>query len=906
MATTTSARRRRAPSAHSPETSADLSTEVAAPAARSRARSGTSKPAAPEASAPEASTPAAATPKASIPKAATRKSTSAGTRRTPAATPPAVEPAPVAVAEPVAEAEPVPSSVAQPAAETSGPAPTGAQPGKRSKTSPNAGTKSGARPGVKSGAKAGAKAGPKGSGALPGEPEPELATLPVDDAAPVAASGMAADDTAGAAAGAPPKARGSRGARRTGAETAGGAEPPASRMPVPAPTKKKASRSSVSRGGGQGPAVAASPKPVRAEEPGVEEPGAAAPAVETEPRASTSPRPPAPTKTRGRQRRAAAGSADAGTADAADPGAEATARTGSGAARRASPAAKATPGSGTAASAHGTPAAAVPEAPAPAPTPSVLSLAEGDGLLGLRFTAGIGCPPALADATAPQADAQGLLQFDPIHDLVHWQRLAREAGHRLHIDAPVWQHLATQRDMAHRVHALQAAYPGGPFDAALAGIVDPPLLPHQAEGALFAVVAGRALLADEVGLDARQQAIAAARLWQRHFGLQRVLVLCVPEERHGWRRAWARAAGAATGGDAADDAAVVRVIDGGLHQRSALWSGDAGVRIVSPEVLETDAAHLDHWAPQLLVVDQPQQLPGWTAIAVPQVIALCQALVPQGETMQPAQQALLEGLVEALDAHRLGALAAVRRIAAVREGMGTLADDEIDRLDDALSRVMLQRLREEVQGPPPTELRERLVALQPAQREAHDRLRGRLQRLLAGWRRSGHLADADQWQLGQGLRALASACHRTVADDPASAWSEPTRVAAQAQLDAWAAAGLSRVAIVGEAPAPVAGRSALRWAGELAWVPAGVPVDAQAVLHLGVPWRLPRNTEASPPPAVQVALVAQDSLEEALFDTLPRRARVPRGTLDAEQPGYLAGQRLADWIAAVDAVVPRG
>lgn len=540
-----------------------------------------------------------------------------------------------------------------------------------------------------------------------------------------------------------------------------------------------------------------------------------------------------------------------------------------------------------------------------APTPSVLSVAESEGLRGLRFTPGIGCPAPLAESAAACTDAQGLLQFDPIRDLAQWQRLAREAGHRLQIDDDAWLHLATRRDMAHRVHALQSAYPGGPFDAALAGLIDPPLAPHQAEGALFAVVAGRALLADEVGLDARCQAIAAARLWQAHFGLQRVAILCASDERHAWRRAWCRAL--ARAGTGAAEAAPVRVIDGGLHQRAALWAGEAGVRILTPEALETDAAHLEHWGPELLLVDQPQRLPGWRPVTAPQMIVLCQALVPRGEVLQPDQQTLLEAIVEALDEHRLGALAAVRRIAAVREGRATLADGELDALDDALSRTMLQRLRDELETPASGELRERLVALQPAQREAHDRLRGQLQRLLGGWRRSGHLADADQWRLGQTLRTLASACHRAVADDPASAWTEPTLAAAQTQLDEWAAAGLTRVAIVDAAAhEPGASRPALSWAGDLTWVSVGEPVSAQAVLHLGAPWHLPRLAEGTAPAASQVALVAQDSLEEALFDTLPRRARLPRGTLDAEQPAYLAGDRLADWVAAMDAVVPRG
>lgn len=565
------------------------------------------------------------------------------------------------------------------------------------------------------------------------------------------------------------------------------------------------------------------------------------------------------------------------------------------------------------------PAAVVAEPPPPptGPAHSAIVLVDGDQRH-LAWQPGHACPPEVRQAAQRRVDAAGHLSPEDDAALPLLLRLANEASHPLQVDEAVWAHLAAHRDARHRLGALETSYPEGPASAALQQLLRAPLPLFQAEGALFAVVAGRALIADERGLGKGVMAIAAAQLWRRHFGVQRVLVLCAPAQRSAWQRAWQRFAGPAD--RSAPDAA--QVIDGGLHQRQAMWSTTAGVRILSPDALDSDAAHLAHWAPDLIIVDEPQQLAlhdeAWGQLASPHALVLCGAPL----TEQPA---LMDTLVSWLDTQRLGPLAALRELYDASQSGRALDEADIERLTAGLSRVMLQRLRADVADQlPPLVHTERLVPLAPGQHEQHDAHAAQARRLLAGWRVSGYCSDTDQWRLAVALRAMQQACHRADPSDADSALAEATVQVLAAQLEEWATTGTPNVAVLCASEADRA-QLAQRLADWLAPVDApdgdgeagprvtlvgpddALPSGLDAVLQVGVPWR-PRRHPAGPrgeaaPGQQWVYLVAQDSIECGLFDTLAQRGDVPRGLADSGARDYLQGERLNAWLTALQAAL---
>lgn len=546
---------------------------------------------------------------------------------------------------------------------------------------------------------------------------------------------------------------------------------------------------------------------------------------------------------------------------------------------------------------------AVPSAPAVAPTTvepaaiesaiddrpprSAVRLFERDALRHLVWQPGRGCPVELDELASTSL---GTTDGEPASPawadvLPRLVQLARRHGHPLDIDDAVWMHSADERDSRWRLQQLVAACPQGARSPALQSLLRATQLPdYQAEGALFAVVAGRALISDDRGLGKRVQAVAAATLWRQHFGLRRVLVLCHATQKADWAHEWSRLAGHAL-------ATPPAVVQGPLHERAALWAAASEVRILDPDTLAQDEAHRRAWEPELVIVDEPQRLPGWQAADAPQALVLCGAPL--------AESPLLEEIIGWLDHHRRGAVHALHRVQAAHEQGQALDDAELQRLDDALSRVMLQRLRSEVQAQlPPQVHTPRLVTLGPAPRLAHDQLLRELQVAIERWQANGYLADTLQWQLATLPARLAAACHRVQPGDAHSPLAAPTVAALQAQLDDWAARAPVAIAI---ACANLADRAQL--AAQLSvpdstcWVVGDEPLPAQAevVLGVGTPWGMPEASEPTWPGRQWVHVVAGHSLELALCDTLASRRDMP--LWDAAL-GFRHGQALHGWMMA--------
>jgi superfamily II DNA or RNA helicase len=373
----------------------------------------------------------------------------------------------------------------------------------------------------------------------------------------------------------------------------------------------------------------------------------------------------------------------------------------------------------------------------------------------VRFRAGKSCPPALLARAGQLFDkaADWALPWDRLDGLDALVRMAQDSGHELRCYDDVWQFVAQISDGERRQAALAEAYPKGAKDKALGKLLKVKLYPYQAEGALFAVRAGRALIGDEMGLGKTIQAVAAAELFARHFGVQRVLVVCPTSLKHQWKGEFARFS-----------ERQAQVIHGLRAQRQLQYREDVFCKITHYETLARDADLITGWAPDLVIADEAQRIKNWNTIAARALkrITSPYALVLTGTPLENRLEELIS-IVQFVDQHRLGPTWRMLDEHQLRDEAGrVIGYRALDRIGQTLAPVMLRRRKAEVL----TQLPERVdsqifVPLTPQQRVHHDENGDIVARIVARWRKTGYLSDADQRRLTCALQNMRMVCNST-------------------------------------------------------------------------------------------------------------------------------------------------
>ncbi|MGM9513065.1 helicase-related protein [Roseateles sp. DB2] len=329
----------------------------------------------------------------------------------------------------------------------------------------------------------------------------------------------------------------------------------------------------------------------------------------------------------------------------------------------------------------------------------------------LVWRLGQGASSALRSLAEDCADEQGRF-IAPLEGQVLPMLLQAAAaeGHELRVGAEVWQQLALSADAGDRVERLAQAFEQGLASPALQAQVKAVLPDMQWEAALFAVCAGRALLADESPLPQRPSAVAAAQLWQSHFGVGAVAIVAPSTLHEAWREDVIRLLGA--------------------------WP--TGWVLQAPTDLSPAAGC------ELLIVDAVDAL-GDVLPALRQLGAAHLILLSHRELLGTE---LLSALVAWIDEARRGPYAALRRL-------GREAGKRQQR--EVLETVMLARRRRDLAPGLPVQLLTHWVRV-PAGDSAGLALDTTdvqcVQRLHQRWSRLGSLSAGEQLQLQQALLRL--------------------------------------------------------------------------------------------------------------------------------------------------------
>ena len=304
-----------------------------------------------------------------------------------------------------------------------------------------------------------------------------------------------------------------------------------------------------------------------------------------------------------------------------------------------------------------------------------------------------------------------------------------------------------------RQEILRQAFPKGAESAAMKTLVNVPLYDYQAEGALFAARAGRCLLGDEMGLGKTIQAIAAAEIMARHFGVERVLIICPTSLKHQWQREIERFTGRA-----------VQVIGGMRGERAAEFRQDSFFKILNYDTVHTDLHLIDGWAPDLVILDEAQRIKNWSTRVARSVkqIASPYAIVLTGTPLENRLEELVS-IVQFVDRFRLGPTFRLLDEHQVRDEAGKVVGyRHLDRIGQTLGPVLLRRLKDNVLEQLPQRLDKNFfVPMTPQQRELHEENREIVSRIVHRWRKYKFLSEADQRRLMIALQNMRMACDST-------------------------------------------------------------------------------------------------------------------------------------------------
>src|SRR6516225_613751 len=377
----------------------------------------------------------------------------------------------------------------------------------------------------------------------------------------------------------------------------------------------------------------------------------------------------------------------------------------------------------------------------------------------VHFRAGTDCPPAVRLAAGRLFDFKrdGILAEDRLGELKRFMTLVSESGHEFRAYDDALDFIAGRQDADRRASKLEHLFPRGAADPKLRGLLKAQLYPYQAEGALFAVRVGRALISDDMGLGKTIQAIAATEILARHFGVSRVLVICPTSLKYQWQSEMARFAGR-------QGKRAARVISGGRAQRQKDYRLDDFCKITNYEKLQPDLDLIVSWAPELVIVDEAQRVKNWNTIAARALkrIDSPYAIVLTGTPLENKLEELVS-IVQFVDQHRLGPTWKLLHEHQVKDEAGRVTGyTGLEKIGQTLAPIMIRRRKSEVLKQLPDRLDQNLlVPMTEMQMLYHQENADTVAKIVQRWRKTRFLSDKDQRRLTCALQNMRMSCNST-------------------------------------------------------------------------------------------------------------------------------------------------
>lgn len=366
-------------------------------------------------------------------------------------------------------------------------------------------------------------------------------------------------------------------------------------------------------------------------------------------------------------------------------------------------------------------------------------------------SAGKSAPEETVPLAGEYFDSNGALKDEA---LVHFETFIKKAsrlGHELRAYDDALDFIAERRDDLYRSELLERKYSGNNLPGRLLKL---PLYPYQEEGAVFAARAGRSLIGDDMGLGKTIQAVAAAEIMSREFGVQKALIICPASLKYQWRSEMDRFSVKPS-----------VVIEGLLRKRRRLYEEDAFFYIVNYEIARRDLEQIRRLSADVVILDEAQRIKNWKTVTAKSIkqIESPYAMVLTGTPLENRLEEL-HSIVEFVDRHRLGPLFRFLHDHQVLDSeTGKVTGyKNLKSIGQTLSPVLIRRRKEEVLKQLPERMQKNFfVCMTGEQKSIHDEYLTVVARIVAKWRRFRFLSEKDRRILLIALQQMRMSCDNT-------------------------------------------------------------------------------------------------------------------------------------------------
>jgi SNF2 family DNA or RNA helicase len=234
------------------------------------------------------------------------------------------------------------------------------------------------------------------------------------------------------------------------------------------------------------------------------------------------------------------------------------------------------------------------------------------------------------------------------------------------------------------------------------------LLPYQLDGIAFAVGAGRAILAVDMGLGKTIQGLGVSELLAQEADIRRVLIICPTSLKSQWRNEIHRFSDREC-----------QLVTGSAADRAAQYDNDCFFTICNYEQVLRDVTSIERVKWDLIILDEGQRIKNWAAktSAVVKSLKSPFALVLSGTPLENRLDELYS-VVQFIDDRRLApAFRFFHRHRVVDEKGKVLGYKNLDELRENLRPILLRRTRESVMQQLPSRSTE-IVRIAPTDEQA--------------------------------------------------------------------------------------------------------------------------------------------------------------------------------------------